>query len=88
MSDNGSADRAADVEEAPRPASQGVLDAVADARTLVVVARPRFGSALWTAQIEGSRAVVAMFDGDGPLAQTSAYFAAHAAFRAVPALRG
>ena len=88
MSDNGSTDRVADAGEAPRLVSQGVLDAVADAQTLVVNARPRFASALWTAQAEGSRAFVAILDGDGPLAQTSAYFAAHAAFQAVPALRG
>lgn len=70
-----------------RGLSQGAKDAIADARTLVINARPRFGSALWRAQEAGSQAVVACLDGAGLLAQTHAYAAAHAAFRAVPALR-
>lgn len=65
-----------------------VQDAIADARTLVINVPVRFGGALWAAQHDGSRAVVAALDGDGPLAQTCAYFAAHAAFEAVPGLRG
>jgi hypothetical protein len=74
--------------ESPRLKSQGILDAMADARTLVVNARPRYGSALWMAQDSGSRAVVACLDGDVDLAGFHATGAAHAAFKAVRALRG
>jgi hypothetical protein len=63
-------------------------DAIADARTLVVNARAKHGSALWAAQDLGSRAVVACLNGDGYLAQCFAAEAAAAAFEAVPGLRG
>jgi hypothetical protein len=68
-------------------AGQGVKDAIADARTLVVIAQPRPGSALATAQDLGSRADVACLDGLD-LAAFYARLAAHAAFQAVRALRG
>src|SRR4051812_46571243 len=68
--------------------SQGSKDAAADARTLIVNARPRFGSALWAAQTDGSRAVVAILDGSVYLAGVFAVSAAHAARKAVPGLRG
>jgi hypothetical protein len=65
-----------------------ILDAISDARTLIANALPRFGSALWEAQAEGSRAVVAAISGDAYAAQDCAIAAAHAAFEAVPGLRG
>jgi hypothetical protein len=68
-------------------AGQATLDAIADARTLVVIAQPRPGSALATAQDLGSRTVVACLDGR-ELAAFYARRAAHAAFQAVRALRG
>lgn len=74
--------------EAPRVQSQAVLDAMADARTLVVNVRAPFGSALWIAQDSGSRAVVAVLDGDVSMAGYNAENAAHAAFRAIRGLRG
>jgi len=66
---------------------QRVLDAIVDARTLVVCARPRFGSQLWRAQDSGGRAVVASLNGRENLAALYACEAAHAAFRAVRRLR-
>ena len=72
---------------------QGVRDAIADARTLVVfvmLARPhsRTWRALEAAQDRGSDAHVACMDGKERLAVVNAREAAHAAFRAVPGLRG
>ena len=67
--------------------SQGALDAMADARTLLAFRSPRVYSALWHAQDEGSRAVVAVLDGND-LAGDYAESAARYAFRAIPGLRG
>lgn len=67
--------------------SQGAKDAMADARTLLAVRIPSVYSALWYAQDEGSRAVVAALDGND-IAGYHAEWAAHYAFKAVPALRG
>lgn len=68
--------------------TQSTRDALADARTLVVVAQPRPGSALDQALTRGSRAVVACLDGKQDLAAFYARGAAHAALKAVRALRG
>lgn len=70
-----------------RAGAQGVLDALADARTLVANAEPKPWSALGRAQDLGSRAVVACLDGRD-LAAFYACGAAHEAFRAVRGLRG
>lgn len=67
-------------------ASQGVRDALADARTLVLNGAGR-GRNLETALAEGSAAVVAVLDDLSDLAALHAGQAAHAAFRAVPGLR-
>lgn len=64
------------------------LDAMADARTVLVNTRVRFGSALWLAQQEGSRAVVAVLDGDVYLAGLHTEVAVRAARKALRALRG
>lgn len=75
--------------DAGQAGGQSSRDAsLAWARALVVKARPRFGSPLWVALDQGSRCVVACLDGNEDLAALCARFAAHAAFRAVPGLRG
>jgi hypothetical protein len=86
MSDNGSADRVADAGEAPRLVSQSTLDALADAQTLIVNARPKHGSALWAAQDLGSRAVVAYVGGAYDRAEDYTFAAFDAALEAVPGL--
>lgn len=67
--------------------SQGAKDAAADAGTLVVNGRPRYGSALYVTLEYGSKAVVAVLDGEADLAGYYAQVAAHAARRAVRGLR-
>lgn len=81
------AGRVADAGQ-PVPASQCALDAMADVRTCLVNTRVRFGSALWLAQHEGSRAVVAVLDGDAYLAGLHAAVAVRAGRKALRALRG
>lgn len=85
-SDNGSADRVADAGETPRVVSQSTLDALADARTFVVNAHPKHGSALWAAQDLGSRAVVSYLDGAYDRAEMYVFAAFDAALEAVPGL--
>lgn len=65
---------------------QGTLDALADARTLILNASPAHGSALWQAQDLGSRAVVAYLDGAYDRAEMYAFAAFGAALEAVPGL--
>lgn len=63
-------------------------DSIRWARELVLRKKPRYGSALYRALDFGSRAVVAVLDGDEFRAEMYARAAAHCAFRAVKSLRG
>lgn len=64
-----------------------ISDAIADARTIVVNAAPKHGSALWAAQDLGSRAVVAYLDGRYEMAEFYVFSAFDAALEAVPGLK-